>query len=182
MKNSFGAALACGALASALGAGPAAASCIPVPRFDSPSVAGLVSGIPVTAVYEYSGGNGGAFGVDAYWLTSGGNGALTAHKKIAAVQGGDRMTALFANGKLYVANAIYLSGEPHCCYTHVAVQRFKMNLSDADHPQLVADGSGTVAQPKEPSFQGTCQGDTEDSRYRDYFNGSWRRAVISAVR
>lgn len=170
-----------GALALCLALNAAAsAACVSDPTFGAPSVSGAVGGTPVTVVYDYSGGNGGAFGVTAFWLTAGGNGYLTAQKKIHVLQAGDRMTAFFRGGRLYLANAIYLNGEAHCCYTHLAVQRFTMDLRDHDHPQLVAAGIGVVAEPKAPSY-GECPNGQEDSRYRDYFEGPWKNAVAGAV-
>lgn len=134
---------------------PASAMC----RFATASSSGafeqgMVDGRWVGLVREYGGGNGGATRAIVYTLGPGANGILLSSAgKIDAASDGDRTDALFTNGKLYVTNAIYLPGEPHCCFTHLAVQRFGFHAG-----RLVREGEGNIAAPE---FKPTALPSTE---------------------
>jgi hypothetical protein len=116
-------------LALALCVSPASAANVPCNVFakgqcPSPIVQGVVDGQWIALIYRYDGTNGGPVGIGVVTVGAGGNGYLTTTlQTIAPADGGDRMDAQFAAGKLWVRNAIYLPGEPHCCYTHVIVRQ-----------------------------------------------------------
>ncbi len=103
---------------------------------------GVVDGQWVGLVLDLSGTNGGASRAIVYMVVIGGNGLKTVEltkSLMAEGPSGDRMSALFAKGKLYVTNDIYLPGEPHCCPTHETIQRF--GIHDG---RLVREGFGTI--------------------------------------
>jgi hypothetical protein len=91
-----------------------------------PFVEGVVDHQWVGIIVHFSGGNGGPNELDPITIARGGNGLLTVSLPPIKPEGqyGDRMWAWFDNDKLYVGNAIYLPGEAHCCYTHVAVRQY----------------------------------------------------------
>jgi hypothetical protein len=107
----------------------------------NPIVEGVVDGQWIALVYQYGGGNGGANSISVVSVGSGGNGALTSTLGAINPTGeeGDRMSASFVGGKLWVQNAVYLHGEAHCCYTHVAVQQFGFH-----NKKLVVERVATV--------------------------------------
>lgn len=117
----------------------------------SPIVQGIVDGQWIALIYHYDGTNGGPTSIGVVTVGAGGNGYLTTTlQTIQPADGGDRMDAQFANGKLWVRNAIYLPGEAHCCYTHVVVRQFGFHdkrlrvertaqvAADATHAQIAA--------------------------------------------
>ncbi len=91
----------------------------------NPIVQGVVDGQWIALVYHYNGTNGGPDGISVMTVGAGGNGYLTTYlQRLRPADDGDRMDAQFVNGKLWVKNAIYLPGEAHCCYTHIAVRQY----------------------------------------------------------
>jgi hypothetical protein len=118
------------ALVLALFTAPASAENVPCSVFSSgncpnPIVEGVVDGQWIALIYHYDGTNGGPTSIGVVTVGAGGNGYLTTDlQTIAPADDGDRMDAQFVGGKLWVKNAIYLPGEPHCCYTHAMVRQF----------------------------------------------------------
>lgn len=92
----------------------------------NPIVQGEVDGQWVGLTYHFDGTNGGPDSIAVVTVGFGGNGALTTVLEPIKPEGrdGDRMSVDFVDGKLWVRNAVYLPGEAHCCYTHVAVRQF----------------------------------------------------------
>lgn len=105
---------------------------------------GTVDGRWVGLVLDFSGTNGGSDHALIFMVGPGGNGLKTTEGRQIAAEGqyGDRMDGLFANGKLYVTNDIYLPAEPHCCPTHAVVQRFGFH-----NGELVREGFASIALP-----------------------------------
>ena len=91
-----------------------------------PILQGMVDGQWVGLILHYNGTNGGPDRIAVVSIGLGGNGestlVLPTIKPVGA--SGDRMNASFREGKLFIWNAVYLPGEAHCCYTHIAVRRF----------------------------------------------------------
>lgn len=165
---------------------PVHAACVQLPH-DGPGVSGLVDGRSVTVIINAGGGNGGASDVTAFWYTVGPNGYQLAQLRIKTPgSNGDRMQATFARGKLYITNAIYLSGEAHCCYTHLAVQRFGVIVTAAHDASLTLEGFATTAMPPRPKIPDErlfrCPADTINQQWRDYLDGPYKRSIINAVR
>lgn len=92
----------------------------------NPIVEGVVDGQWVGLIYHFDGTNGGPDGIGVVTVGVGGNGYLTTVLQAIKAEGqyGDRMQAEFVGGKLWVKNAVYLPGEAHCCYSHIAVRQF----------------------------------------------------------
>jgi hypothetical protein len=117
-------------LVLALCTAQASAENVPCAVFSSgncpnPIVQGVVDGQWIALTYHYDGTNGGPTSIGVVTVGAGGNGYLTTDlQTIAPADDGDRMDAQFVGGKLWVKNAIYLPGEPHCCYTHAMVRQF----------------------------------------------------------
>jgi hypothetical protein len=117
--------------------GPAAAdtpSSVPCAVYGAPKVAtcfspfqqGVVDGQWIGIIAHYNGTNGGADSMRIVSIGAGGNGEETIPVGVFAPSGtgGDRMVAVFTGGKLWLKNAVYLNGEAHCCFTHVAVRQY----------------------------------------------------------
>jgi hypothetical protein len=92
----------------------------------NPIVQGVVDGQWVGLIYHFDGTNGGPDSISVVVVGVGGNGYSAATLQVIRPESqyGDRMTAQFVDGKLWVENALYLPGEAHCCYTHTAVRQF----------------------------------------------------------
>jgi hypothetical protein len=92
----------------------------------NPIVQGVVDGQWVALIYHYDGTNGGPDSIAVVSIGTGGNGFLTGALQVIKAEGqyGDRMEAQFIGGKLWVKNAVYLPGEPHCCNSHLAVRQY----------------------------------------------------------
>jgi hypothetical protein len=110
-------------------------------RCINPISQGVVDGQWIGLIFRYNGTNGGPDAIDVVTIGLGGNGMLTMQLPRIKPAGdyGDRMGAVFRNGKLIVSNAIYLPGEAHCCFTHMAVRRFGFH-----DRRLVAERLATV--------------------------------------
>lgn len=110
----------------ALGASVPCGIFAPNANCSNPIAQGVVDGQWIALVFRYDGTNGGPSAIQVIGIGRGGNGMLTlALPPIKpAGESGDRLSATFRRGKLVVANAIYLPGEAHCCFTHLAVRRF----------------------------------------------------------
>ena len=107
---------------------------------------GLVDGRWIGLVFDFDGTNGGATRARAYTVAIGGNGLRTIDLGFMKADDGDRLVAIFASGKLYLYNAVYLHGEAHCCASHIAVQRFGFRNN-----VLAREGASTVALPPSPA-------------------------------
>jgi hypothetical protein len=106
----------------------------------SPIAQGIVDGQWIAAIYHYNGTNGGPDSIGVITVGAGGNGYLTTTlQTIEPADDGDRMDAQFVAGKLWVTNAIYLPGEAHCCYTHIAARQFGFH-----HKRLQLERNATV--------------------------------------
>lgn len=92
----------------------------------NPIMEGVVDGQWVGLIYHYDGTNGGPDSIGVVAIGFGGNGYATTVLQAIKPEGqyGDRMQTEFVGGKLWVKNAIYLPGEAHCCYSHIAVRQF----------------------------------------------------------
>jgi hypothetical protein len=92
----------------------------------NPISEGVVDGQWIALIFHYGGTNGEADSIGVVSVGYGGNGALTGALGTIKPEGqyGDRMSADFVDGKLWVKNAIYLPGEGHCCFTRIAVRQF----------------------------------------------------------
>jgi hypothetical protein len=90
----------------------------------SPVREGTVDGYRVVVILMDNGTNGEASSAHLFVHGAGGNGGATADLGLIPAYQGDRMDALFAGGKLYLTNEIYLPGEAHCCGTHIVASKF----------------------------------------------------------
>ncbi len=92
----------------------------------NPIQEGTIDGQWVGLIFRYDGTNGGPVEIKVVSVGSGGNGFATELLPSIEPVGrdGDRMSAAFRGGKLFVVNAMYLPGEAHCCFTHQMVRRF----------------------------------------------------------
>jgi hypothetical protein len=160
--------------------------CVKISTRAPASVSGVINGVPVTVVLYYDGTNGGPSGASAFWLDVGGNGLRTNVIKIAPQgQYGDRIGVFFANSYMYVSNAVYLPGQAHCCYTNRTVQRFRMDISDSEHPKLVAAGLVNVPLPPEPHYAvpssaHACPPDSYDDDFARSIRSREQRAILDA--
>jgi hypothetical protein len=115
-----------------LGSGAFVSASVPCAVFGNssgcpnPIVQGVVDGQWVALIYHFDGTNGGPNTIGVVVVGVGGNGYSTTALQVIEPEGqyGDRMEAQFVDGKLWVKNAVYLPGEAHCCYTHIAVRQF----------------------------------------------------------
>jgi hypothetical protein len=170
---------------------PAKATCASAKN--GPGIIGLVDGHGVSVVLNAGGGNGGASDALVFWYTYGGNGDKLAQQTIKALGDGgassqtiapDNVDALFANGKLYIFNLIYLSREAHCCSTHGVVQRFGVVDSQAMRKvSLHPEGTATIPIPAFPQITPvSCKSGQIDQRVRDYYDGPYKRAIVQAIK
>lgn len=92
----------------------------------NPVVQGVVDGQWVALIYHYDGSNGSPDSIAVVSIGTVGNGFLTGALQVIKAEGqhGDRMEAQFVGRKLWVKNAVYLPGEAHSSYSHIAVRQF----------------------------------------------------------
>jgi hypothetical protein len=109
---------------------------------------GRTTSFEAAAIVMLGGGSGGAFDARVF-ADVGGQGIVDfgTVRPVSPSSDGDRMDAFFADGFLYVDNALYLPGECHACSTHSAVQRFLIRKPEIGPPTLVREGIAVVTPP-----------------------------------
>ena len=114
----------------------------------NPIAEGVVDGQWVGLISMFDGTNGGPSEIRVVSIGVGGNGLQTnlLAPIVAVGRYGDRIDAAFRRGKLVVSNAVYSTGEAHCCYTRRIVRRF-----DFHGHKLTVEREATVPASSNPN-------------------------------